>query len=137
MPNLPPQLQAGIKALFPVLVEWAEKMEARALTEGVPLGDHLKNTAKVLGIRQPDAVRVLVVQTIPEPDNRRIVELSARFGLSFIGSAGIMFGPAIFVLGSFANDQRVLTHELVHVRQYETAENIEAYPRVYVRQIFV
>jgi hypothetical protein len=87
MPNLPPQLQAGIKALFPVLVEWAEKMEARALTEGVPLSDHLKNTAKVLGIRQPDAVRVSVVPTIREPDNRRIVELSARFGLSFSGSA--------------------------------------------------
>jgi hypothetical protein len=98
MPNPPPQLLAEIRALFPLLVEWAERMEAKALTEGVPLSDQLKNTAKVLGIRQADAVRVLVVQNIPEPENRRIVELSARFGLSFSGSAGMTLGHAIFVL---------------------------------------
>ena len=137
MPSLPPQLLAEIRALFPALVEWAERMEAKALTEGVPLSDQLKNTAKGLGIRQPDAVRVLVVQNIPEPENRRIVELSARFGLSFRGSAGMTLGHAIFVLGSSASDKRVLTHELVHVRQYEKTENIGAYLKVYVEQILV
>jgi Domain of unknown function (DUF4157) len=135
MPNLPPQLLAEIRALFPVLIEWAERMEAKALTEGEPLGDELKNTAKVLGIKQPDAVRVLVVQKILEPESPRIVELSARFGLSFSGSAGMTLGHAIFVLGSSANDRRVLTHELVHVRQYENSKNIATYLNDYVQQM--
>jgi Domain of unknown function (DUF4157) len=137
MPNIPPQLLAEIQVLIPVLVEWAERMEAKALTAGTPLNDQLKNTAKRLGIRQPDAVRVLVVQNIPEPENHRIVELSERFGLSFSGSAGMTLGHAIFVLGSSANDQRVLTHELVHVRQYEDMENISPYLNGYVQQIVV
>jgi hypothetical protein len=135
MPNISPQLQAEIDALFPVLVEWAERVETEALKEGVPLNEHFKNTARAVRVRQPDAVRVLSVQSIPEPANRRIAELAARFGLSFAGSAGMTLGHAILVRYSHTNDERVITHELVHVGQYEEAGNIEAYLKVYVEQI--
>ncbi|MFY9987937.1 MAG: hypothetical protein WAK31_24480 [Chthoniobacterales bacterium] len=134
VPNLPPQLLAEIRALFPVLVQWAERMEAKALKEGAPLSAQVKDTARVLGIAEPDAVRVLAVHTI-EPENKRIVELAGRFGLSFAGSDGMTFGHAIFARHYRVGDQRLLIHELVHVRQYEKAQTIGAYLNVYVEQI--
>jgi hypothetical protein len=137
MPTIPPQLQAEIQQHFPSLVTWAERMEAEALSQGVPLNKILKDTAQWLRIRNPDAVRIYPVQSIPEPANKRIVELAAGFGLSFSGSDGMTFGHAIFARHQCAQDNRLLTHELVHVRQYEKAPSIGAYLDVYVKQIIV
>jgi Domain of unknown function (DUF4157) len=135
MPRLTPQQQAEIKLLFPSLVEWVERMETEALSHGIPLNDILKNTAQVVRIQKPDEVRIHAVQSIPEPNNKRIVELAASFGLSFSNSAGMTFGHSIFVRREYAQDNRLLTHELVHVRQYEEAPSIGAYLSVYVQQL--
>src|ERR1700751_1387086 len=135
MPTIPPHLQVEIQQHFPSLVTWAERMEAKALSQGVALNKILKDTAQWLGIRNPDAVRIYPVQSIPEPDNKRIVELAACFGLSFSGSDGMTFGHAIFARHQYAQDNRLLTHELVHVRQYEKASSIGAYLPLYVQQV--
>jgi hypothetical protein len=39
-------------------------MESEALSKGIPLNDILKNTAQVLGVKSPDAVRIYLVQSI-------------------------------------------------------------------------
>jgi hypothetical protein len=64
MARITPQLQAEIQQLFPSLVAWAERMESEALSKGIPLNDILKNTAQVLGVKSPDAVRIYLVQSI-------------------------------------------------------------------------
>ena len=135
MANLTPQQQAEIQTLFPSLVTWAEQMQTKALSEGIPLPEPLKNVATILGIKKIDQVRICQVNAIPEPDNPRIVRLAAGFGLSFSDSAGMTFSYGIFVLHSCAQDYSLLTHELVHVRQYEQAGSIKRYLEEYVRQL--
>jgi hypothetical protein len=135
MAKLTPQQQAEIQALFPSLVAWVEQMEAKALSEGTPLNDLLKNTAAVLGIKGIGSLRICAVNAIPEPDNPRIVQLASEFGLSFAESAGMTFHHAIFVCHSHSQDVRILTHELVHVRQYEQAGSVAHYLQKYVKQI--
>jgi Domain of unknown function (DUF4157) len=135
MPHLTPQQKAEIQQLFPSLVDWVERMEAQALAQGVPLDSALKNTAQAVRVQKPDDVRIYSVQRIPEPENKRIVELGASFGLSFANSAGMTFGHAIFVRREHTQDKQLLTHELVHVRQYEKAPSIGAYLSVYVQQL--
>jgi hypothetical protein len=73
MAKLTPQQQAEIQALFPSLVAWAEEMETKALSEGTPLSDLLKARTASLGIRKIDAVRVLSVNSIPEPNPRGLL----------------------------------------------------------------
>jgi hypothetical protein len=135
MAKLTPQQQAGIQALFPSLVAWAEEMETKALSEGTPLSDLLKARTASLGIRKIDAVRVLSVNSIPEPSPPRITEIAKDFGLSFADSAGMTFRYAIFVRRSYAQDVHLLAHELVHVRQYEHAGSISRYLEEYLRQL--
>jgi hypothetical protein len=76
-----------------------------------------------------------LVQSIPEPNNKRIVELAAGFGLFFSGSDGMTFGHAVLARHQCAQNNRLLTHELVHVRQYEKAPSIRAYLQRYVQEI--
>jgi hypothetical protein len=53
MPNLTSQQLAQIPTLLPILVNWAERMETKALAEGIPLTKILQDTAKILGINAP------------------------------------------------------------------------------------
>jgi hypothetical protein len=135
MPNLTPQQQAEIPSLLPILIDWAERMEEKALSEGVVLNKVLRDAAAILKIKDIDAVRILAVPSIPEPDNQRIVELGTSLGLPFSKLGGITFGHAIFVVRSQAQNNPLLTHELVHVWQYEQAGTIARYLPVYVEQL--
>ena len=118
MAKLTPQQQAEIQTLLPSVISWAERKEREALNNGVPLNDLLKNTAMALGIRRISSVRVWAVNAIPEPGITRIVQLAQEFGLSFAQSDGMTFGHAIYVRHAHSQDGHILTHELVHVRQY-------------------
>jgi hypothetical protein len=135
MPNLTPQQQAEIPTLLPILIDWAERMEQKALSEGVALNKVLRDAAAILKIKDIDAVRILAVPSIPEPDNRRIVELGTSLGLPFSNLGGITFGHGIFVQGPLVQDNELLTHELVHVRQYEQWKSIPEYLSIYVEQL--
>ena len=135
MAKVTPEQQAEIQALFPSLVAWAEQMETKALSEGMPLSDPLKGIASIFGVKQIGTVRMYKDDIIPEPDNPRIVQLAATFGLSFADSAGMTFGHAIFVRHSHAQDFQLLTHELVHVWQYEQAGSIARYLQEYINQL--
>jgi hypothetical protein len=135
MPNLTPEQQAQIPILLPNLVNWSERMEAKALAEGAPLSNILRDTAKTLGIKDFDAVRIFAVESIPAPEDERIVKLASELGLSFAAADGMAFGHGIFVRHSEAQNNELLTHELVHVRQYEQARSVAAYLSTYVQQI--
>jgi hypothetical protein len=135
MAKLTPQQQAEIQTLLPSVISWAERKEREALNNGVPLNDLLKNTAMVLGIKQISSVRIRAVDVIPKPDIPRIVQLAQEFGLSFAQSAGMTFGHAIYARHSHSQDSHLLTHELIHVRQYEQAGSVAAYLHEYVKQL--
>jgi hypothetical protein len=135
MPNLTPQQKAEIPILLPSLIDWAERMEKKALSEGTALNKILRDAAAILKIKDIDTVRILAVPSIPEPDNQRIVELGTSLGLPFSNLGGITFGHGIFVRRSSVQDNALLTHELVHVRQYEQWKSIAEYLPIYVQQL--
>jgi hypothetical protein len=45
MPNLTPQQKAKIPILLPSLIDWAERMEKKALSEGTALNKILRDAA--------------------------------------------------------------------------------------------
>lgn len=135
MPNLTPKQLAEMPTLLPSLIDWAERMEKKALSEGIALNEVLRNTATILRIEDIDAVRILAVSSIPEPQTRRIIELGTSLGLSFPSLGGITLGHGILVRRPYIQDNALLTHELVHVRQYEQHKTIAAYLPIYVQQL--
>jgi len=126
-----PQLRKQIEEHLPEAVEWAERIEKEALEKGEPLSPPLRDIAQALGIQNVDKIRVWKVDRMPTTGNLEIRELPERFGLSISGSSGITVGHAILVLRTRATDYNVLTHELVHVRQYEQAGGLSSYLKQY------
>lgn len=108
--------------ILPQYVSWAQKIEAQGLVNGVPLNKEDIELAKEIGIKHPDRVRVVYVDSVPYPyENPELRAMGESLG--FIGE-GITnnaqaFGYSIYVRKGYELDRPRLAHELVHVLQIE------------------
>lgn len=84
------------------------------------LTDAQQADARRIGLRHPDRVRLLYVETIPVLDGFPPPKrgLAARYGI-FVGAA-------------FREERRLVVHELVHTMQYERYGGIEEFLRPYL-----
>lgn len=106
------------------VVPWAEATAREALSRGRPLDEAWRCAAREAGVRDPAAVRILVVDAIPLPEELARQAAARRTGIS-AGRAGAMtLGHAILVLRGEEEDARLMRHELRHVAQYEEAGGI-------------
>jgi hypothetical protein len=61
--------QEQFKILLPLATAWAEEQEGVILRDGIPLNKLQMTDAQILGINQPEKVRLLNVAVIPLPDD--------------------------------------------------------------------
>jgi hypothetical protein len=127
----------NFSALLPLAVSWVAESEASILREGVPLSSVMLGHARVIGVRHPEAVRVLAVDEIPLPEHpalRRVMQEGAMpVGPGKGGGMCLRYG--IYLHRDSASDERLLVHELVHTMQYERQGGIEPFVVEYVSQI--
>ena len=57
--------------LLPLACEWAAAQEQRILATGEALSDTMLGDARLVGVADPERVRLLYVPEIPIPDIRR------------------------------------------------------------------
>ena len=131
-------VEFDIKAKLPVLVPraitWAEAREHEALKDGNPLTLEGLALALSVGVARPELVRIAVVKTLPLPDDPELRFAALQTGLLGPNMVGLTLGCAVFICHGHEN-ARVLSHELRHVHQYETAGSIADYLPVYIQQI--
>jgi hypothetical protein len=60
-------LVAELGTLLPLAAEWAAEQEQRILREGVLLSQPELADARAAGVREPERVRLLKVESIPSP----------------------------------------------------------------------
>lgn len=106
------------------VVPWAESLARDALAAGRPLDATQQCVAREVGVRNPAAVRILVVDAIPLPDTLALQAAARRTGISADRAGAMTLGHAILVLRGEEGDARLLRHELRHVAQYEEAGGI-------------
>jgi hypothetical protein len=127
-------LAAALPRLLPVAIAWVEAEEAKALASGRPLAISESALAVAVGVTSPERVRISLVTSFPQPSHPELRAAADQTGLLGPSMAGLTFGHAIFVKhGQLAN--RLLSHELRHVYQYESAGSIAAYLPEYLLQI--
>jgi hypothetical protein len=121
-----------IETLLPLAAEWAAKEEARILREGLPLAKQEIIDAKAIGVREPERVRLLQVDTIPTP--RHPILKAAAGAIRFLTPAprGLTLGHGIFVRSDCWRDRALVAHELVHAAQYERLGGILPFLRKYL-----
>jgi hypothetical protein len=94
----------------------------------------LADDARALGVRTPERVRWLEVETIARPENA--VLKAACDAIDFLdpGTHGLTLGYGIFIRADCAGERALMRHELVHVAQYERLGGIEPFLQQYLME---
>jgi hypothetical protein len=127
-------LQAVLPKLLPGAIAWAELQSRKATQEGEALSESGKAMAKEVGVRQPELIRVIMVDQLPLPDDPLLKEAAIKTGLLGPHMAGLTLGHSILIVRGNLNF-RLLSHECRHVHQYEMHGSIAAFLPVYLEQI--
>lgn len=120
-------LVAQLPTLAPRVVAWAQRMESDSVRAGLPLTPALQQLARDVGVRDVARVRVVRVDRVPMPEDAPLRAAALQVGLSQETASGITLGYAIYVRRGEESDVRLLSHELRHVAQYESAGGIPAF----------
>ena len=120
-------LSSELPRLVPRVIQWAQVQSGQALQAGVALTPAQAALARRVGVREPERIRLLVVEEIPLPDEPSLQAASAQVGLSQSWAAGLTLGHAVIVRRGFEADARLLSHEFRHVAQYEAKGGIPAF----------
>jgi hypothetical protein len=127
-------LAAALPRLLPLAIPWVQSQEANVLATGRPLTVTELALAKAVGVRNASRVRIKLVNELPKPTYPELLVAAEQTGLLGPNTAGVTFGYAVFIRHGFATN-RLVSHELRHVHQYEAAGSIAAFLPVYLAQI--
>ena len=97
-----------VNALIPHAMKWYNNVEKTLYSKGRSLTPAEKRQAKVLGVKNPSAIRVVILEKFPEPNNQTANN-------HFEGARAM--GNIIMIKPRHKNNSIVLCHELVHVAQ--------------------
>ena len=119
----------------PATMAWAISVNADTLGHGKSLSLCQAADALEVGVQKPDAVRILHVASLPEPDCSHFRLIAMQSGLDLGSSLGMALGYAVLIRHSALGDRRVLRHELRHVAQFEKSGSLIRFLEEYLAQI--
>ena len=120
---------------LPTALAWSIKLNANVIAKGKSLSLCQAADAVEVGVKKPDAVRILRVPSLPEPDCPQLRHLAKQVGLDLTRSQGMALGYAVLIRHSALGDRRVLRHELRHVAQFEAAGSLSLFLEEYLAQM--
>jgi hypothetical protein len=91
--------------------------------------------AQQVGVVDVEKVRLLIVPSIPTPKHPLLTRASKALGFMTSSPAGLTLGHSIYICENFRSE-RLLSHELRHVQQYEHYGSIKQFLREYLSQVF-
>lgn len=127
-------LKAMLPAILPRAIAWAETQERHVLESGMPLNEELSGVALGVGVRHPERVFLLEVESLPLPSDPDLRLAALETNLLGPNTVGLTLGYGIYLCKGYAT-RRLLSHELRHVHQYEEAGSIAAFLPIYLDQI--
>ena len=109
--NNPPQKTLKeIDVILPIALQWYEKVEKSLYDKGRSLSTAEKKQAFSLGVKNPNNIRVVVLEKFPEPNNQTVN--------NHVEGARAM-GNIIMIKPQHKNNSVILCHELVHIAQVD------------------
>jgi hypothetical protein len=129
-------LPEQVEALLPLAADWAAEQEARILRDGVPLSNQEIIDAKAAGVKEPERIRLLQVDSIPSPTHPMLKAAYGAINLLTSAPRGLTLHYGIFVRSDCRQDRNLLVHELVHASQYERLGGIFPFLRKYLLECF-
>jgi hypothetical protein len=125
-------LLAKFDSLVPLASGWAAEQEKQILREGIPLSAAQIDDARQAGVKEPEKVRLLQVETIPSPTHPILQAACQATNFVPAEPRGLTIQYGVFVRSDCWSDRPLLVHELVHTAQYERLGGIEPFLRRYL-----
>lgn len=127
-------LKVDLPILLPKAISWSEEQARRVAKSGRTLNIHEQRIAKVVGVAQPEKIRIALVDTLPMPEDLNLRSAALQTGLLGSSMVGLTLGYSIFVCRGHET-LRLVSHEFRHVYQYEQAGSIAAFLPGYLEQV--
>jgi len=124
----------NLEALVPLATEWLVEQQQRVLCEGVPLSKDELADAKAVGVRNPENIRLLRVESIPVPANPMLKAAAASINFVSAAPSGLALENGIFVRADHWRERELIVHELAHVAQYQRLGGISPFLETYITQ---
>ena len=105
--------------LAPPIAVWVWLQERQILRSGRPLLGEETGLAEAVGMKDPTALRVLVLETVPMPGPQWTHRFAHWLGFPALTAAGMSLGKGIYLQRKFEDRPILLAHECVHSAQYE------------------
>ena len=123
-----------LENLLPLAAQWAADQERRVLCEGVPLSENEMADAKASGVRNPERVRLLRVESVPVPADPMLREAATSTNFLTAAPRGLALNYGIFVRADHWRDRALIAHELAHTAQYQRLGGILPFLQTYIYQ---
>ena len=123
-----------LEELLPLAAEWAMEQQQRVLCEGVPLSKKEMADAKAIGVRNPERIRLLRVDSIPVPLHPMLKAAAASFNFVTAAPSGLALENGIFVRADHWRDRELIAHELAHAAQYQRLGGVLPFLQTYIVQ---
>ncbi len=125
-------LVSQFEILLPLATAWAAEEQQQILRTGVPLLEAEISEARRVGVKEPERVRLLKVETIPAPTHPSLQAACRATNFVPAMPRGLTVFYGVFVRSDYWRDRHLIAHELVHVAQYERLGGIEPFLRQYL-----
>lgn len=123
-----------MEELLPLAAQWAMEQQQRVLCEGVPLSENEMADAKAIGVRNPERVRLLRVDSIPVPTHPMLKAAAASINFITEAPRGLALDNGIFVRTDQWRDRALIAHELAHTAQYQRLGGVVPFLQTYIAQ---
>jgi hypothetical protein len=117
--NPPPAVLEKIEYFFPRALSWYNQVEADLLPKGRPLSPSETEFAIRAGVKEPSRVRIVVLDEFPLPSDPDLRKEAERFGMGNKHEGGRTNGYVIMLKEWTAENNSVISHELVHIAQQD------------------
>lgn len=116
-------------------VKWVEQQQTLIAESGIALTQHQIAIAAHVGVQHPARIRLLQVDSIPQPVDPLLQRVAAELHFLGSGTIGLTLGYGVYLRKGYVTD-RLLSHEFRHVQQYEVAGSVENFITAYLQEIF-
>ena len=123
-----------IISLIPKASVWVEEQETFILANGIPLSEKQRLIASKIGIKNIDKIRLLQVESIPEPEDSNLNETNKVLGFISSDTLGITYQYGIYIRQDFWENESLIIHELTHILQYEKLGGIADFLNQYIKE---